>query len=125
MSNARLYRIQSHCTYTCTYHLPVIEIKLREDLRLELHPNKVCIKTLSSGIDFLGWVHFPDHRVLRTVTKRRMLRSVVGGASLPALNSYMGMLKHGNSRKLERELEHAAQIGQCDGSDGIDGTSGN
>jgi len=105
--------------------LPVIEKKLREDLRLELHPNKVHIKALSSGIDFLGWVHFPDHRVLRTATKRRMLRSAAGGTSLPALNSYMGMLKHGNSQKLERELEYAAQIGQCDDSDGFDGTSGN
>ena len=43
---------------------------LSEKLRLTLHPDKVFIKTLSSGVDFLGWVHFPDHRVLRTSTKR-------------------------------------------------------
>jgi retron-type reverse transcriptase len=43
---------------------------LEENLKLSLHPNKVFIKTFTSGLDFLGWVHFPEHRVLRTVTKK-------------------------------------------------------
>ena len=30
---------------------------------------KVSIGTLASGVDFLGWAHFPDHRVIRTATK--------------------------------------------------------
>src|SRR3989338_2903010 len=47
---------------------------LRERLKLEMHPDKVFTKTLASGVDFLGWVHFPDHRVLRTATKKRMFR---------------------------------------------------
>jgi retron-type reverse transcriptase len=46
-----------------------VKIFLWERLKLELHPCKVSIATLASGVDFLGWVHFPDHRVLRTVTK--------------------------------------------------------
>jgi hypothetical protein len=46
-----------------------VKIFLWERLKLELHPQKVSIATLASGADFLGWVHFPDHRVLRTVTK--------------------------------------------------------
>src|SRR3989344_426924 len=41
-----------------------IRIFLKERLRLELHPNKVSISTLASGVGFLGWVHFPHHRVL-------------------------------------------------------------
>jgi len=49
-----------------------IALFLREELALNLHPDKVFIKTFSSGVDFLGWVHFPDHRVLRAVTKRRV-----------------------------------------------------
>ncbi|MBI4067917.1 group II intron reverse transcriptase domain-containing protein, partial [Candidatus Kaiserbacteria bacterium] len=49
---------------------------LRERLHLILHPDKVFIKTFASGVDFLGWVHFSDHRVLRTSTKRRMLKRV-------------------------------------------------
>lgn len=44
---------------------------LETKLALSLHPKKVSITTFSSGIDFLGWVHFPDHRVLRSATKTR------------------------------------------------------
>lgn len=41
-----------------------------------LHPHKVFISTFASSVDFLGWVHFPTHRVLRTSSKKRMLRRV-------------------------------------------------
>ncbi|MDO8576424.1 MAG: reverse transcriptase/maturase family protein, partial [bacterium] len=51
-----------------------IEHFLRMRLNLNLHPDKVSIATFASGVDFLGWVHFSDHRVLRTATKRRMFR---------------------------------------------------
>src|SRR3989344_1689624 len=54
--------------------LPKVANFLSENLKLELHPDKISIRTLASGIDFLGWVHFPDHRVLRTSTKRRMIK---------------------------------------------------
>lgn len=74
-------------------------------LRLNLHPNKTKIKTLASGVDFLGWVHFPDHRVLRTTTKRRMLKKVRLGACEETLASYRGLLKHGNAHKLQCQLE--------------------
>jgi len=46
---------------------------LEKELKLQMHPGKVYIKTIASGVDFLGWVSFPKHRVLRTSTKRRML----------------------------------------------------
>lgn len=69
---------------------------LSEKLKLSLHPNKVSIKTLASGVDYLGWVHFSDHRVLRAATKRRMLRKI----SDKNKSSYAGLLKHGNSRRL-------------------------
>jgi hypothetical protein len=36
----------------------------------------VFIKTISSGVDFFGWVHFPDHRVFRCATKRRIMRRI-------------------------------------------------
>ncbi|MEK7156964.1 MAG: reverse transcriptase/maturase family protein, partial [Patescibacteria group bacterium] len=75
---------------------------LREHLKLELHPKKVSIATLASGVDFLGWVHFPDHRVLRTATKRRMLRALRGSPNEATLASYLGMLSHGNTQKLAK-----------------------
>lgn len=80
---------------------------LEERLRLTLHPDKISLRTLASGVDFLGWVHFSDHRVLRTTTKRRMLKRVEINKSLETLNSYLGLLKHGNSNKLKNALELA------------------
>lgn len=77
---------------------------LREKLKLDLHPNKVFIKTLASGVDFLGWAHFPYHRVIRTATKRRMFRKLEVNQRKEVVASYLGMLSHGNSRKLVREI---------------------
>jgi len=77
---------------------------LGNHLKLSLHPDKVSIKTLASGVDFLGWVHFPDHRVLRTVTKRRMLKNLSKNPRAESLSSYLGMLKHGNTNKIKRNL---------------------
>ena len=76
---------------------------LLEKLKLELHPQKIFIKTLASGVDFLGWVHFPDHRVLRTTTKRRMIKKLATSQSRETLQSYLGLLTHGNTHKL-REI---------------------
>ncbi len=82
-----------------------IEEFLRSDLRLELHPDKVSISTVASGVDFLGWVHFPDHRVLRTTSKRRMLRRIkeMEGKE-ESVQSYLGLLKHGNTNKLRTKI---------------------
>lgn len=82
--------------------VPQIAEFLDTKLALSLHPKKVSIATFSSGIDFLGWVHFANHRVLRTSTKRRMIRRVAATEEETVLNSYLGLLSHGNARKLER-----------------------
>ena len=76
---------------------------LHTELKLELHPKKVSIKTLASGTDFLGWVNFPDHRVLRTTTKRRMLKRIKTNPKPETTASYLGLLKHGNSFKIRKE----------------------
>lgn len=73
-------------------------------LKLSLHPDKVFIKTLASGVDFLGWVHFPNHRVLRTATKRRMIKRLSEIKAKENIASYKGMLSHGNTYKLGKEL---------------------
>jgi retron-type reverse transcriptase len=81
--------------------LPYMEAFLRDRLKLEMHPNKVSIRTLASGVDFLGWVHFPDHRVLRPATKKRMFRRIEEtNRKLETVSSYLGLLSHGNATKL-------------------------
>ncbi len=41
--------------------LDPIQKFLDQCLQLELHPDKVSINTLASGVDWLGWVQFPHH----------------------------------------------------------------
>jgi retron-type reverse transcriptase len=76
------------------------ETFLTQTLRLSLHPDKCFIKTIYSGLDFLGWVHFSYHRVLRTSTKRRMMRKV----NESNLSSYEGLLGHGNGYELSNKI---------------------
>ena len=84
--------------------LPEISNFLINRLQLTLHPKKVSLKTLASGVDFLGWVHFPDHRVLRTATRRRMFRGLKGHPSEQTVASYVGMLTHGNAVRLTKHV---------------------
>ena len=81
---------------------------LKERLSLKLHPDKVFIKTIASGIDFLGWVHFPNHRVLRTTTKRRMFARLSKDNRPQVASSYLGLVQHGNAHKLKEKLESQA-----------------
>ena len=87
-----------------TLLLPRLQQFLLKQLKLSLHPDKVFIKTFASGVDFLGWVHFPNHRVLRTTTKRRMLKNLSSNPSKETIASYRGLLKHGDTYKLQEIL---------------------
>jgi hypothetical protein len=73
-------------------------------LSLIIHPDKIYIKTLYSGVDFLGWVNFPDHRVVRHTTKDRMLNRLKESNKAATLSSYLGLLKHGNTQKVKNEV---------------------
>ncbi len=84
--------------------IPRIREFLENRLCLNLHPQKVFIKTLASGVDFLGWVNFPDHRVLRMATKRRMMKKMRETKSTASLNSYLGLLSHGNAYNIQQNL---------------------
>jgi RNA-directed DNA polymerase len=86
--------------------LPQVSAFLEERLKLSLHPDKVFIKTLASGVDFLGWVHFSTHSVLRTVTKRRMFRGILEKeGKIETVQSYLGSLQHGNAEKLTQQVQ--------------------
>lgn len=93
-----------------------IEQFLGECLHLSLHPDKISIETVASGVDFLGWVHFPTHRVLRTTTQRRMFKRIRQHATFETLQSYLGLLQHGNTFKTRGgilDLYCSPQIPRC------------
>jgi len=79
---------------------------LLNELKLELHPHKVSIETFGSGVDFLGWVHFFHHRVLRTTSKKRMLKKIKSNPQEKVLNSYLGLLRHGDTHGLKIKVKN-------------------
>ncbi|MDE1975181.1 MAG: group II intron reverse transcriptase domain-containing protein [Patescibacteria group bacterium] len=88
--------------------IPRIQDFLWTILRLKLHPDKISVRTIASGVDYLGWVHFTNHRVIRTATKRRMLKRINDtGHKKETVQSYLGLLSHGNARKLQNKISGA------------------
>lgn len=96
--------------------LPRIGEFLKNELRLELHPNKVHIRKLRQGIDFLGYVILPHYTVLRTKTKKRMLKKIRQKYFLlrediiseesanQSLQSYLGTLKHCRGYGIKKQI---------------------
>jgi hypothetical protein len=85
--------------------IPIIRDYLNDKLKLTLHPDKIFLKTLNSGIDFLGWIHFFDYRILRTATKRRIFKRIQENPKPETINSYLGMMKWGNAGKVKEKIE--------------------
>jgi len=91
--------------------LPKVQSFLDEQLKLSLHPDKVFLKTAASGVDFLGWVHFPHHRVIRTTTKKRMFKKINDSGQKPeVVQSYLGLLSHGDANTLKQRVAALQQI---------------
>lgn len=83
---------------------------LNRYLKLSLHPNKIFIQTLASGVDFLGWIHFPDHKILRTVTKKRVFSKLKQDKRPEVVQSYLGLLSHGNTNKIRRKIDKILNV---------------
>ena len=104
-------------------HLKCLIAHIREflarNLQLELHPKKVTIRKLSTGIDFIGYVHFPHHTLVRSRTKQRMkkrlkitfeslLEGEIEAAALDQqLQSYLGILTHADQYFLSQAIKNA------------------
>ncbi|MBP6974783.1 MAG: group II intron reverse transcriptase domain-containing protein [Candidatus Pacebacteria bacterium] len=84
--------------------LPKMHKFLDEKLHLMMHENKVYIKTYDSGVDFLGWIHFPYHRQIRTTTKKKVARMLRHYPKQETVNSYRGLLAHGNTYKFKKRI---------------------
>ncbi|OGH84461.1 MAG: hypothetical protein A2261_00290, partial [Candidatus Magasanikbacteria bacterium RIFOXYA2_FULL_44_8] len=84
--------------------IPQIQNFLSKELKLTLHPDKLFLQTIASGVDFLGWVNFTDHHVLCGTTKKRMMRRVCEHPTDETLQSYLGMLGWGNGTIIKNSL---------------------
>lgn len=98
--------------------VPIIEIFLREKLKLSLHEYKIVIRKYTQGVDFLGYIILPHVILPRTKTKRRLFKKLKGKISdlkneqisersfNQSLQSYLGYLSHANSYKLTQKLKN-------------------
>ena len=78
----------------------IIDQFLKTTLNLSVHPDKIVIRKYRQGIDFLGYVVLPYHRVLRTRTKRRIFKK----SNRRNLPSYLGVLSHANTHNVRKKL---------------------
>lgn len=89
---------------------------LKTHLELELHPNKILIRQPHQGIDFLGGVILPHRIVIRTKTKRRIIKKlqkilkqaqkgrVSKEEAYQMLSSYSGHLSHTKSHDTYKRI---------------------
>jgi retron-type reverse transcriptase len=90
---------------------------LHEDLLLDLHPKKVEIRPLRRGIDFLGYVILTHMIILRTKTKKRIIKKIkilrkkLIGRDIykekfrSILTSYIGVLSHCRNGKVKSYIK--------------------
>lgn len=98
--------------------IPTINFFLKQQLNLELHPKKVSVQKSHCGVDFLGYIVLPHHKLVRAKTRKRMFRKIkeqsvqykVGSISKEkteqSLQSYLGVLSHANAHTLSENLKN-------------------
>ncbi|MEK7116170.1 MAG: reverse transcriptase domain-containing protein, partial [Patescibacteria group bacterium] len=85
----------------------IIESFLTMRLKLQIKQSKVVFRRFHQGVDVLGQICFPHFRLLRTKTKRRMLRRI----SENNRTSYMGLVRPTRAFRLERILDAQMNTG--------------
>lgn len=95
-----------------------VQESLHETLKISLHPDKISIRKIRQGIDFLGYIIMPHYKIIRTRTKKRMIKRLKQKRSAllrekitskqyrQCIESYKGMLKHANSYKTLEKIQN-------------------
>lgn len=81
---------------------------LANRLNLEVKSNWQIFPVASRGIDFVGYVHYHTHTLLRKSIKQAFARKVSKRINKNSLASYKGWSKHCNSKHLLKKLGVAA-----------------
>ncbi len=76
---------------------------LYKNLKLEIHPSKIFFRKYTQGMDFLGYITFPNYTILRKSTKQRIIKKW-SGLNNDQKNSYYGVLKYSKSFKIKKIL---------------------
>lgn len=96
----------------------LISAFLEENLLINLHPQKVEVLSFGRGIDFLGYIVFPHHTLIRNRTKKRVFRMFQNKIELyrkgeierksveASLQSYLGVLSHANAHTFSIKIKN-------------------
>ncbi len=90
--------------------LAEIKIHFSEKLNLKLKENYQIFPVKARGIDFVGYVHFHTHTLLRKRIKKNFAKAVFKNKPKSTINSYLGWSLHCNSFNLTKKLLPDEQI---------------
>lgn len=87
-------------------HQLLADIKeyLTTNLKLEIKDNYQIFPVEARGIDFVGYVFYHKHTLLRKTIKKSFARKISKGINKLSLASYLGWAKHCNSLHLIKKL---------------------
>jgi len=87
-------------------HRLLAELKkyLEQELKLSIKENYQIFPVASRGIDFLGYVFFHTHILLRKNIKKNFARMIANHKNKESIASYYGWAKHCNSKRLLNKL---------------------
>lgn len=86
--------------------LKLIQTYFKDRLKLEVKSNWQVFPVNSRGIDFVGYVHFHTHVLLRKKIKQNFARMLKRNPNQASVSSYKGWFKHCNSKNLQKKLLH-------------------
>lgn len=81
-----------------------IKTYLNGNLGLTVKGNHQIYPVASRGIDFVGYVHFHTHTLLRKRIKQNFARSIKRRNNAASIASYMGWAKHADTKHLIKKL---------------------
>jgi RNA-directed DNA polymerase len=88
-----------------TLHALLDDIKIYlEELKLEVKENHQVFPVAARGIDYVGYVFYHTHILIRKQIKKSFARKLARDANHPSKHSYLGWLGHCNAKHLTKKL---------------------
>lgn len=91
-------------------NLAKIRRYLNDNLKLKIKENYQVFPVASRGIDFVGYVFFHTHILIRKQIKKNFARKLNGNQNDPSIPSYLGWMGHCNARHLTKKLLSNEQL---------------
>lgn len=90
---------------------------LKTRLKLTLHPDKISLRKLNWGIDYVGYVALPHYSIPRRKTIQRMTRRIARMSVenkeielAKIMPSYLGYLRHVDSHRIAQQMRRLSDV---------------